>query len=204
MRAAAALALLAAGCGAASMYTSKPMPATHDEAREEISSLEARIAYLNERLGVAPATPEPARGDERPPPAARAAQGVTSPYAQQLEDHDGAIDQPTAPAAPGGTAPAPPPAARPEAMPPPPTEAPRPTMREESVHATATTVARVRSPRRRSRRCDQVDEAAREICDASARICRIADSLAEDGARESCARSRDDCQRAHDYSRSCD
>jgi hypothetical protein len=77
----------------------------------------------------------------------------------------------------------------PATTPPPAAEPPAP--------AAAETVAAAppRAPSH-ANRCHDVRVAADEICDAAARICRLAEQIGDDDARRQCAAARGDCRDA--------
>jgi hypothetical protein len=56
---------------------------------------------------------------------------------------------------------------------------------------------------RRPRRCVLMSEAADEICDASERICRLADQIGDGASARSCGRAREDCRRSTDIASNC-
>jgi hypothetical protein len=108
----------------------------------------------------------------------------------------------TTPEAAAGGAPQTPSAAPSEEAPPAPAaeEAERAPMRQ--ARPAERSSSRVTAPRRSSR-CRRVDEAAGEICDASQRICRLAEQIGDGDAWRSCHASRLDCARAGDAAARC-
>ncbi|HZS35604.1 MAG TPA: hypothetical protein VFF06_02195 [Polyangia bacterium] len=52
-------------------------------------------------------------------------------------------------------------------------------------------------------RCREVVAAADEICHAAVRICALAEVIADDDARASCAQAREDCKRARESAEQC-
>jgi len=160
---------IATGCAARS---SEVAAGTPDERRQQIALLDQRIAAAEAELGLRWASP--------PPPSRATVTGV--PEEADAESPAGGEA--------GGMAPSP---MAPEPMaPPPPAQAPG---REEPT-ADAPMSPSPRAPGDGGGRCVRVCRSVLAICDASRRICRLAEDLEDDWAQGRCEAAVRSCDNA--------
>ncbi|MSP62751.1 MAG: hypothetical protein EXR72_20955 [Myxococcales bacterium] len=194
-----ALTLLAVGCAGSRVGTRSEAPAaTVEDARAQIARLQGRIGARRAELGLDPQTASEEPAKEAPRPAFAAPAGPPPAPGGSPAGGAAPVDWPRI-----ETEQKTPAADRPERAGEDSVSLPVPV-----ITAAPNAPARLRErdfPRaaRPSSRCRRVTEAADEICEASRRICVLADQISDGDARRSCEGAGDDCRRARHVAAGC-